>query len=431
LPVWEHPDLLAITLRTDELAWEFVYSRSFRKSVEMKFSVLLPTRNRLEYLRYAVETVRRQDYDDWEIIISDNFSEQDVGTYVQSLNEPRIKYFRTEHAVSVTDNWNNALNRSTGDYVVMLGDDDCLMKRYFTTALDLIQQHDQPDLIYAAALIYAYPGVLPNSPDGYLHTHPGARFIQTADAPFFLARCRRVELVRQFLDFRMMINCNMQHSLMSRQLINSLRVAGEVFQSPYPDHFATNCSLLVAERVLVDPRPRTAIGISPKSHGFYHFNHREVEGTRFLGGTPSSTVADRLRDVVLPSSQFNTSWLFAAEAIKDNFGADFDLRVGYRRYRWLQILHAYREHYMERRLSRGEIGRLKERMRLWEKVVYGAGFFMLLTSLKMVPPRHRSRVLNRLFFELTRQYTRMQFSMSKQHFSNILEVFEQADPLAS
>ena len=34
----------------------------------MKFSVLLPTRDRLELLRLAVETVRRQDYDDWEII---------------------------------------------------------------------------------------------------------------------------------------------------------------------------------------------------------------------------------------------------------------------------------------------------------------------------------------------------------------------------
>ena len=44
----------------------------------MKFSVLLPTRNRLEYLRYAVETVRRQDYADWEIIVSDNCSEDDI-----------------------------------------------------------------------------------------------------------------------------------------------------------------------------------------------------------------------------------------------------------------------------------------------------------------------------------------------------------------
>jgi glycosyltransferase involved in cell wall biosynthesis len=42
----------------------------------MKFSVLLPTRNRLNLLSYAIETVIRQDYSDWEIIISDNCSEE-------------------------------------------------------------------------------------------------------------------------------------------------------------------------------------------------------------------------------------------------------------------------------------------------------------------------------------------------------------------
>ena len=77
----------------------------------MKFSVLLPTRNRLELLKYAIETVRRQDYDNWEIIISDNYSEEDIAGYIQSLKEPRIKYYRTDSFVPVTDNWNNALEK--------------------------------------------------------------------------------------------------------------------------------------------------------------------------------------------------------------------------------------------------------------------------------------------------------------------------------
>ncbi len=98
----------------------------------MKFSVLLPTRNRLDLLKYAVETVRRQDYDDWQIVISDNFSDDDIGGYVGSLQEPRIRYRRTQRLVPVTQSWNNALERYTGDYVVMLGNDDGLMKGYFS-----------------------------------------------------------------------------------------------------------------------------------------------------------------------------------------------------------------------------------------------------------------------------------------------------------
>lgn len=130
----------------------------------MKFSVLLPTRNRLALLRYAVESVRQQDYDDWEIIVSDNFSEEDIGGYVRGLGDPRIKHFRTEKSLPVTANWNNALEQSNGDYVIMLGDDDCLMPGYFTRVRQLAEAHGNPDLIYSSGYVYAYPGVMPASP---------------------------------------------------------------------------------------------------------------------------------------------------------------------------------------------------------------------------------------------------------------------------
>src|SRR5687768_11034765 len=85
----------------------------------MKFSVLLPTRNRLELLRYAIESVRRQFYQDWEIVVSDNDSIEDVRGYVASLGDGRIRYVRTPRFIPVTDNWSNALAHSSGDYVVM------------------------------------------------------------------------------------------------------------------------------------------------------------------------------------------------------------------------------------------------------------------------------------------------------------------------
>ncbi len=88
-------------------------------SLIMKFSVLLPTRNRLDLLSRAIETVRRQDYDNWEIIVSDNFSEENIASYIQLLGDSRIKYFRTDCFIPVTDNWNNALNNSMGDYIIV------------------------------------------------------------------------------------------------------------------------------------------------------------------------------------------------------------------------------------------------------------------------------------------------------------------------
>jgi glycosyltransferase involved in cell wall biosynthesis len=132
----------------------------------MLFSVLIPIRNRLEYLKYAVSSVLRQADQNVEIIISDNASQEDIEGYVLSLNEARIKYSKSKELLSVTENWNRSLEQSQGDYVIMLGDDDILLNNYFKIVSRLIENYEQPDLIYTNAFFFAYPNVLPGFPNG-------------------------------------------------------------------------------------------------------------------------------------------------------------------------------------------------------------------------------------------------------------------------
>ena len=53
--------------------------------MSIKFSVLLPTKNRLELLKSAIWSVREQNYDNWEIIVADNCSQEDIKGYLDSL----------------------------------------------------------------------------------------------------------------------------------------------------------------------------------------------------------------------------------------------------------------------------------------------------------------------------------------------------------
>src|SRR5450755_3768767 len=237
----------------------------------MKFSVLLPTRNRLEYLRYAIETVRRQDYGDWEIIVSDNCSEDDIAGYVRETGDARIKHFRTDQFVPVTENWNAALERSTGDYVVMLGDDDGLLPGYFSTLLRTIESFSDPDFVYVSAYFYAYPGVMPDAPNGFLK--PDRNGVFGEKEPFWLDVGRARGIARGYLDFRMPVASNMQFSLVSRRKIEELSRSGPFFQSPYPDFYATPALFLKSARILICPLPLVIIGITPKSYGFFHFNN--------------------------------------------------------------------------------------------------------------------------------------------------------------
>lgn len=399
----------------------------------MKFSVLLPTRNRLELLRYAVETVLRQDYDDWEIVVSDNDSEQDVAGYISSLNEPRIKYVRTQSFVPVTDNWNNTLRNSTGDYVIMLGDDDCLLKGFFRNIHALIEEFDGPDSIYMNALLYAYPGVMPGHPDGFLHHYGYAPFFKNARAPFLLDKATRHGLARQSMNFKMLYTYNMQHSVVSRAFIDSLSPKGAFFQSPYPDFYATNVIFLKARSVVVNSVPLVTVGISPKSFGYYYFNDQEKKGVDFLNNLPDAETARRMDHVILPGLIDKTAWLIAMETIKVNYGSEIRLRVGYNRYRYLQILYIYmryikakRHHDPNLKAYRRDMNEMKRKLASWEKALYLTALRIAAIGAQIVPKGIRGKLLNALLV-LFGKTPQLDLKKGEQRYDNILEVFERVD----
>jgi glycosyltransferase involved in cell wall biosynthesis len=307
----------------------------------MKFSVLLPTRNRLELLRYAIESVRRQAYSNWEIVVSDNDSGEDVVGYVTGLADPRIRYVRTPRFVPVTDNWNNALAHSSGDYVVMLGDDDCLLQGYFSKLAELVTRYAGPDCIYVDAVQFAYPGVIPGHPKGFVQTGY-SDILRGCTEPGLLARADALAAVRKSMSLRLSFSYNMQHALVSRRFIDSLASLGPFYQSPYPDYYASNVILLVAKSVVVDPRAMVAIGISPKSFGYYYFNDRADEGTAFLNNLDAESIPEPVRRNLLPGNPLFTSWYLAMAAIERNFGREYGVATHADRYRFVQVYAADR-----------------------------------------------------------------------------------------
>ncbi len=394
----------------------------------MKFSVLLPTRNRLTLLKYAVESVRRQNYDDWEIVISDNFSDEDISGYVQSLKEQRIKYYRTDSFVPVTDNWNNALEKSTGDYVIMLGDDDCVMKDYFKTVRALVEDNKNPDFVFTNALIYAYPGVIPDFPDGFLNPYGRADFLKSATKPFILDKERaRRYVIEQSMNFKLPFDYNMQFSAISRKFVQSLEAHGPFFQSPYPDFYAHNVMFLKAQRILICPIPLVVVGISPKSYGYYYFNSLEKKGAEFLKNAPNEESARRLKDTILPGSDLNTCWLFAVETIKVNYGTEFDLHINYRRYRLLQIFYTYVAYYFSKKCTKEEFRELLQKMRLWERIVYSSALQFGIFVARIFP-RRLAISIGEFVRKLIIQHRPTQSTKQNVKYNNILEVFEKVDP---
>lgn len=96
----------------------------------MKFSVTIPAYKAC-YLDEALKSVLSQTYDDWELIVVDDCSPENLCSIVEPfLSDSRVRYYRNEKncgAVNVVDNWNICLGHCTGDYVICIGDDDRLL----------------------------------------------------------------------------------------------------------------------------------------------------------------------------------------------------------------------------------------------------------------------------------------------------------------
>ena len=348
----------------------------------MRFSILLPTRNRLDLLKLALESVRRQDHGDWEIVVQDNASDDDVCGYVVSLGDARIACARNARLVPVTENWNVALERARGDYLIMLGDDDALVPGCLARLDALAREWREPEVIYMQALQYAYPGVIPGHPRGFVQRAYNA-FLDGAERPFLLDRDTALRMVHGAMSFRLLYGFNMQYFVVSRALVERLRARGPFFQSPYPDYYAANAVLLAARTVVAHPQPLAVIGISPKSFGYYYFNRREREGMDFLQNTAAPEPGR------VPGTDMNDCWLTAMETLARNFGNDAPLRVDRRRYRLLQFAATLRLR------SWHGLPTVLRHARASELFAYGAAL-ALYGAAWLLPPRLRRAAQRRI-----------------------------------
>lgn len=94
---------------------------------QIKVTIGIPTYNRLGYLREALDSALRQTYKNIEIVVSDNASEDGTEEYLRGLlEEGRIKYVRQSTNIGMVGNWNACLSLATGEYFLLLSDDDVL-----------------------------------------------------------------------------------------------------------------------------------------------------------------------------------------------------------------------------------------------------------------------------------------------------------------
>lgn len=88
-------------------------------------SICVPAYKKPQYVVRLLESVFQQEYKNVEIIISDDSPDEDTKEAIEPFqNKLRIRYFHNQPPLKSPRNWNNAMDKAEGDFVVLMHQDD-------------------------------------------------------------------------------------------------------------------------------------------------------------------------------------------------------------------------------------------------------------------------------------------------------------------
>lgn len=93
---------------------------------DLKFSILLPTYKGAAVVGETLRSILFQSFDNYEIIVHEDASDDNIEEVIGQLGDDRIKFFRNEKNVGYPKNLEMAMSKSTGDIIYLMGQDDIL-----------------------------------------------------------------------------------------------------------------------------------------------------------------------------------------------------------------------------------------------------------------------------------------------------------------
>lgn len=107
-------------------------------------------------LQKALASALSQTYPHVEIIVSDNGSGDDTPQVMAKYADDRIRYIRHEPGIHPMDNWNLLWQEGSGEYFVMLHDDDWLEPSFCERLVNIYQKY--PEIKLAVSGVYFHRG---------------------------------------------------------------------------------------------------------------------------------------------------------------------------------------------------------------------------------------------------------------------------------
>ena len=174
-------------------------------------SIVIPTRERSDPLQHTVRLALEISGVDLEIIVCDNYSEDSTQAFCASITDKKFRHVRSQRRLTMSQNFELALNSARGDLILLLGDDDVIDENALIRSV-IKMSTDNIDLVYWYRNFF-YWGTYPEQnlagtfcvPNGsrYFHTTTPALLCMTLTGAlpyYYLPSIYNSLVTRSFLD---------------------------------------------------------------------------------------------------------------------------------------------------------------------------------------------------------------------------------------
>jgi hypothetical protein len=220
----------------------------------------MPTRNRAQLLKVALQSALRQTYQDLEILVSDNYcGNEETRNVYESFQDSRLRYVRTDRLLAMPDSWEFALSHAKGEYVTFLTDDCYLLCYAVEKALAALDEF-KTELVAWDFCTYV-------SPDWVFPMPRNVLYVRKPQAKPHLFSSRNV--LQQLYEWQLSNHPpKFLNSLCHRQLIaRVLRIQKRMFLPPAPDYAAAVGLLVNTDKYAFVGWPLVIDGTTPQSIG--------------------------------------------------------------------------------------------------------------------------------------------------------------------
>jgi glycosyltransferase involved in cell wall biosynthesis len=118
-------------------------------------SIAMPTYNGEKYIRQSLDSLLSQDYENIEIIISDNASTDNTEEICREYvaKDRRVQYHRNETNLGATRNFNRSFELSNGKYFMWAADHDLWHPTFVSSCVSVLERNPNTVLVYSQTML--------------------------------------------------------------------------------------------------------------------------------------------------------------------------------------------------------------------------------------------------------------------------------------